>query len=123
VTPDKSLKPTRRWGLAAALIAIYGCYSLWNGVEQRNWMAAAIGGAALVAATGVVFRWSWSRWLVYLLAVVSVANWVYAFALAIQSGRYPFPTVLGSALALLPGIAMLAITAWCANAVRRRYNE
>jgi hypothetical protein len=89
----------------------------------RNWFWCLFGLVALVGAVGTVFRWSWSQWLVYIVAAVIVGIWVYELALSVRAGSFPYETLELTALGLVPGFILLAATIWSADIVRRRFRS
>jgi hypothetical protein len=109
--------------LAAAWIALSGCYLVWAGLEQRNWFWDLFGLVALVGALGAVFMWRWSQWLVYCVAAAIVGTWLYVLALSLRAGAFPSGSLEVSALELVPGLALLAATIWSADTVRRRFRR
>jgi hypothetical protein len=79
---------TWRIVVAAAWIAFCGSYSVWAGVGQSNWLAVLFGLAALVGAVGVVLRWRWSEWLVYIVAASIVIVWLYGLVVVLRAGSF-----------------------------------
>jgi hypothetical protein len=116
-----ALTLTPRIVLAASWIAFCGCYSVWAGIEQRNWFWGASGLLAIIGAVGALVRWVWSQWLVYIVAAAIVGTWLYGLALSLRAGTFPYATLQLTVLGLVPGFALLAATVWSADIVRRRF--
>ena len=113
---------TPRVMIAAAMVALYGAYSLWNGIDGRNWIGATIGAAALLSSVGVLMHWHWARWIVVLVSIGISGTWLYALVSTIQSGHLPFTRPLESTISLLPGLTILAVAAWCAIVISKHFS-
>lgn len=87
--------------------------------QYHNWFGGIVGVLELVAATGIVARWQWCKWLVYGLAVVIVGSWLYGLALSIKLGSFPYETLQLTVLGLVPGFVIVTATTWSADTVRR----
>jgi hypothetical protein len=99
--------------IAAAVLAAYGCWSAWKGVEAQNWLGAAFGVVAIVAGLAAIFRQAWSRWLALFVSTLFFLSWAYAVWLALSSGVFQAERPLVVALMLVPGLAMIAVAFIC----------
>ena len=106
--------PTFFLAIAALILAIYGSWSLWKGVEARNWVGAVFGAVSLASGVGAMLRQAWSRWLALVVATLFTISWAYATWLAIETGAFALERPLVKALALVPGLAMIATGFICA---------
>jgi hypothetical protein len=75
----------------------------------------------VIGGIGSVWKWKWSQWLVYFVAVTTVGTWSYYLILAIIAGKFPYETVQLTVLGLVPGFVALSATIWSADVVRRRF--
>jgi hypothetical protein len=107
--------PFRR-PLAVLLLAVYGLYGLYASLGIHGWRTALLPAATLVAAIGVAGRTRWAPYLVYAVALVFAAIWVYYVWLAAVSGHFRNSGVGVAILSLLPGVAFLLLGAFCCYA-------
>ena len=60
--------------LFAAVLAIYGLYTLWLAVSQSAWFVVW-SVPCLVGAVGLALSRNWSQYLYYLVALCTVVGW------------------------------------------------
>jgi hypothetical protein len=108
--------------LATAWFAFCGCYSIFSGFKNHSWVWCVSGLATFLGAVGILPRWPWAKWLVYVVSFVIVSTWIYGLIWALRAGTFPYETVELTALGLVPGFVLLAATIWSTDIVRRRYN-
>jgi hypothetical protein len=107
--------------VAALLFALWGVYTLWTQYQYHIWFWVPFGMAALIAAIGLIFRWRWSRWLAYFVAVVNIGVLLFGLAVSVRAHTFPYETVELTALGLVPGFVIVAGTIWSTDVVRRRF--
>jgi hypothetical protein len=101
-----------------ALLLVYGGYSAWAAFSQSQPIFLVTAILGLIAAVGLGLRKNWSKYLVYLLALVLAATWIYATWRAVESGALANLSALKVVLSLLPGCLFLAVLVACSLAVR-----
>ena len=103
--------------LIAIFMAATGVYWLYAGLSMwpdgfPSVIASVIPSAA---AVGLWLRQRWSQYPVYLLSVLSVGLWCWQTWLALQEGRFPYPTLsatlIGLVISLLPLTVMVGSSA------------
>ena len=109
--------------LAVGWLVFCGSYSIWSAWHDQRWPGAIFGAVIIVASFGVLFRWSWSQWVIYLFVVWGSGAWLYLLWEGIRAGNFPFETVQMTALSLVPGLSMLFASVWSADIVRRRFRK
>ncbi len=95
--------------LVAVLLAVYGAYIVWVALESHTllWLPSAF--LALVAGGGLLLNQRWSRYLVYLVSLLTVSAWVIAFVGNVNRGLWPYPNPLSSAISLIPGLLLITL--------------
>jgi hypothetical protein len=129
LTPPSVPLPKRTLGirdfLAVSWLAFCGGYTIWYGLNEHYWslkfIAMLVGGVTVIASSGVLIGWRWSRWAIYAFVVLGSSTWLYVVWGAVRAGHFPLETVQLSALALVPGLSMLFASVWSADTVRRRF--
>ncbi len=99
-------RPGSIW-LVASVLAAHGAYAVWVATLFRHWAPAAGGGLTLVAAVALLSGRRWSRFLVYLVALLAVWSWGYSVWIVARAG-WPFPGLTRTVMALAPG-ALLSV--------------
>ena len=116
-----------RISLAVGWLVFCGGYSIWSAWQDHRWPLAfigvVIGAVIIIASFGVLFRWSWSRWVIYVFVVWGSGLWLYLLRGAIRAGAFPLATAQTTALSLVPGLSILFASAWSADTVRRRFRK
>ncbi len=111
-------RPVSIW-LVALVLAAYGAYGAWAAVAVRYWAPGVMGLLALAGAAGLLLGKGWSRFCVYLVALLVVASWGYSIWIVARVGG-PFPDLASVALAFVPG-ALLAVLCAGSSVVVFRY--
>lgn len=100
-----------------------GGYSIWWAWQDRRWPGAIAGVIIVLASLGVVFRWRWSKWIIYAFVGWASGLWLYLLWGVIRAGRFPLETAQATALSLVPGLSVLFASVWSADIVRRRFRR
>jgi len=116
-----SLRP--RIVVAVAWLVCFGGYWIWAGIARPSWLIIAAGVVVVVAALGVIARWSWSPWAIYAFVLFEVVGWLYLVWGSVRSGQFPLKTLLASVLSVVPGLLILLVSVWAADTVRRRFRK
>jgi hypothetical protein len=98
----------------------YGAWGLINCLHAHAWVPAIGSAASIAAAIGVALRKSWSRPLVFLLALLFVGTWVYYTWLASTGGFYRGWPLRNVVISLVPGFFFSGIAAFCCYVVAVR---
>ena len=114
-------RPASIW-LVALVLAAYGASAAWVAVGARYWAPGVMALLSLAGAAGLVLGKRWSRFLVYLLAALVVASWVYAVWIVARAG-WPYADVASTALALLPGALLVVFCAGSSVIVARYFRR
>ncbi len=111
------MKMTR---LVAVLLALYAGYNIWIAVTFSMPLFLLWTGACLAAAIGSWRERPWSRWLVYLIAVLTALGIVANIVLLALSG-WPLGWPGQSLLALAPAVLAVALCGWMVFVMYRRF--
>ena len=100
-------------------------YLLWGALKSQIWWTTVVGSAAatavVIASCGVLLKWLWSQWIIYLFVLTWCLGWLWLLWRAFRAGFFPLETFQLSVLSLAPGLAMLFASIWSADVVRRRF--
>jgi hypothetical protein len=69
--------------------------------------------AAIVAAAGVIKSRRWSTWLVYLVALVISAEWLWYIWLICRLGYFAHIAFREVVVSVAPGLGVVAIAGYC----------
>jgi hypothetical protein len=107
--------PIRKFHVAVLtlILVVYGCWSLSSGVSGHHRDSAFCGLAALAAAAGVVGSQRWSAWVVYLIALLIMGEWLWYLWLIFRLGYFAHIGFEQVAVSAAPGVAVVAIAGYC----------
>src|SRR6188768_3392694 len=74
--------------VAALVFGGYGGWVLWRSLEAGTWQGGLFGAAALTAALAMLFRQSWSRFLVYTVVAIICVAWTYIAIAKVREGAW-----------------------------------
>lgn len=116
-----SLRPVE--AVSAAWLTCCGLWVVWSNVDARTWLGVPFGALILVATLGVLLKWRWSQWVIYVLVVWGTCVWLYLLWESTRAGYFPLETIQRTVLSLIPGISILAASIWSAYVVWRRFRK
>jgi hypothetical protein len=99
--------------LLTIVLAAYACWSIWTTVSTHQWGYAIGPLAVIVAAAGVVKSQRWSALLICLIALVFAAEWLWYIWLIVRLGLFSNLAAAQVIVSVIPGVAILAIAAYC----------
>ena len=108
--------------LAAVPLALWGAWALWASLDGRHWALGVLGGAALIAAGGLLLLKVWAKYLTYFIAAGLSLSWTYAVGRMIFYG-WPYDNWLATLTSLVPGACLLAICAGGSYVVNKQYRR
>jgi hypothetical protein len=109
--------------LLTLVLVLYGCWSISAAARVHLWSSVVGGLLALVAAAGVVKSKRWSSFVVYIIAVVFSAEWLWYIWVIHHAGYFstiPFARVVVS---LVPGVALMVVAGYCCYVAWRYVSE
>jgi hypothetical protein len=109
--------------LAALWLACCGVWLVWSNIDARTWLGVPFGAVILVATLGVLMKWRWSQWVIYVLVAWGTCAWLYFLWESARAGYFPLETIQRTVLSLIPGISILAASIWSAYVVWRRFRK
>jgi nicotinamide riboside transporter PnuC len=107
--------------VTVALLALYGAFGIWTAISEHSWLSGLAGAIAIIACIGAARLLAWSRFLVYLLAVIFIGTWALSLYSAAQVGYFTLFSPLEIALALAPGGLLVALSCFSAYIVFRQF--
>ncbi len=114
-------RPVSIW-LVALVLAGYGAYGVWAAAAVRYWAPGVMGLLALVGAAGLLLGKGWSRFCVYLVALLVVASWGYSIWIVTHVGG-PFPDLTSAVVAFVPGALVALLCAGSSVVVFRHFRR
>ncbi len=105
--------------LVIALLCLYGLYSAYRATSRDPFLFVWTF-YAFFTAYGLYRDKPWSKYLVYTLALFITGAWSLS-VLALQKKGWPYQGVADTALALLPGIVLIALNVAACVVVFRHF--
>jgi hypothetical protein len=109
--------------VTVALLATYCAYAGWVAVQKESLLYGIAALLALVACVALAMLRPWSRFLVYILTVAFTGGWIYSAWQAARSGYFALVSTQASIVTLAPGVALVAVSSFCAVAVYRQFAQ
>lgn len=113
------MKATR---IVAVLLALFAAYNTWIAIAFAMPLFLLWVGACGIAAFGMWRERPWSRWLVYVIAVLTIAG-VLANIILLAMNGWPLDWPTESLLALAPAVLAIAAFGWMMMATYRRFRQ
>jgi peptidoglycan/LPS O-acetylase OafA/YrhL len=107
--------------ITVALLALYGAYAIWQAISNHSLLFALAGVVSIVACVAAARLLAWSRFLVWLLAAAFIGAWAYSVYAGVVAGYYSTSSGRQIAIALAPGILLVALSCFCAYAVFKQF--
>ena len=109
--------------LTVALLVIYSAYAFLIGSIEESWVLLAGGVVAIVASYGTAMLKSWSRYLVYALAIGFIAKLAQSVIAAIRAGYFGFQfgSTQEALWSLTPSLLMVVLSCLCCVLVYRHF--
>jgi hypothetical protein len=99
--------------LLTTVLTAYACWSISTTVSTGQWGYALGALAAIVAAAGVVKSQRWSALLIYLIALVFAAEWLWYIWLIVRLGFFSHLEPSQVLVSVIPGVAVVGIAGYC----------
>lgn len=108
--------------LAAGPLALWGVWSLWAAISNRQWLAVLLGLAAVGTSVGLLRLAPWAKSLAYVFAVALPGAWLYA-VWQLASRGWPYPDWRRTILVLVPGTLFVLVCVGGTWIVHRQYRR
>jgi len=103
----------------SAIIFIYSIYTAWVGSQNNDLRQCLFSGFWFIGGFGLVFKKKWSEFVLYLLAVLLVGNWLYSLW-EVYKTDWPFrATSNETIITLLQGLFLIILCICACTVVHR----
>ena len=92
-------------------LGINGCwaiYEIWKNENAIDPFSSIYALLSMFAAISLFLRKSWSKYLIYLVALLTSGTWLLAILVIFKDG-WPYSTVKESVTSLIPGFLLLTV--------------
>ena len=110
--------------VTTALLAIFAAAAAQVARIEHSLPLAAVAAVAVTASVGTVFMKPWSRYLVHLITLAYTIKWCWSVYDGYRSGYFDFQfgnSTLSAVRSLLPGFALVVLSALCSWLVNRHF--
>jgi len=107
----------------ALVLVVYGAYALYAAFSGQGYTMIIGAVLALIAASGLFLRKSWSQYFVYVISTTVVAEWLWLVWRSTQQSLWPSGGTLQSIIALVPGLFLVAFAIGSSVLVFRNFRR
>ena len=101
----------RKIQIVAAILFIYGAYSLWVVVKQDQPLVLLWTVASILAGAGLLLHKPWSRFIVYLVSSFTILGLLWYMAFMVTNG-WPYTEIKHTAMALVRATFVVSLCIW-----------
>jgi hypothetical protein len=112
--------------VTTALLVIFAAAAAQVARIEHSLPLAAVAVLAVTASVGTALVKPWSRYLVHLMTLAYTSKWCWSVYHGYQSGYFDFRfgrSTLGAVRSLLPGFALVVLSALCSWLVNRHFSR
>ncbi len=97
-------------------LALYEIWKSENTIDPFSFVFASL---SIFGAISLYFRKNWSKYFIYLVALLTTGTWLLSIWVVVQNG-WPYSTVQESIISLIPGFLLLTVCI-CGSIVVHKY--
>jgi hypothetical protein len=105
--------------LVGAVFVLYGFYVLVQSRLNPQVLGIVMALVSVAGGIGLMLNRRWSRYCIYVVSTVFMGTWLYHVALAARA--WPYDTLPGSVISLLPGLFLIFVAAASTYVVRKHF--